>query len=213
MSLNPTVTPIPVAPLVESRLQKIWTDPRFRKFSHRDFLAPNHFLPGALLFVGINPSYTEADAAIRYYDPHRGDHRYFRPFKDLAHEAGHFWSHLDLLYHRETSQQSLSGLLRQPNGRDFVWEQLRLFPTLLAAAQPAIILVCNAKARTFMGLDQHHSQEKWLDLAFEWDEQLGTYRYKGIPTFFSSMLGGSGALDRGSRQRLTWQIKRALALR
>lgn len=206
-SVPSSTAPVLLEQAVGASLEKIWKEPRFRRFCHRDFLAPYQLQPGSLLFVGINPSYSEADAHIRYYDPHRYQHSYFQLFNELAREAKQPWSHLDLLYHRETKQQSIDTLLKDVDGLAFIWEQLKLFPALVELAQPSVILICNAKARTFVGFDPHGGRAAWLKLKFEWDESLGTYRYQGIPVFFSSMLKGAGALDVGSRQRLFWHVK------
>ena len=209
---NPLPDSILVEQAIGDQLQAIWSNPLFSVFCHRDFLAPDKLTPGTLLFVGINPSYTEADAAIRYYDAHAGNHPYFRAFKKLAAAVQHPWSHLDLLYQRETEQKAIDQLLAAPNGLDFVWQQLQLSRQLLDAAQPAVIIVCNTKAREFLGLDRVGKQKAWLGLDFQWDEKLGTYRHQGIPVFFTSMLSGQRALDTGSYQRLVWHVKRALAL-
>lgn len=173
-------------------------------------MAPELLRPGSLLFVGINPSYTEADKEIRYYNAHDGNHPYFRPFKQIAQETGLPWSHLDMLFHRETEQKAINQLLKKPHGVEFIWQQLQISRQLLDAAHPAVIVVCNTKAREFLGFNQQTDKKHWLGLDFEWDETLGTYRYQGIPTFFTSMLSGQRALDSGSHRRLVWHIKRAL---
>ena len=202
--------PVSVEKTVGADLQKIWSDSRFGAFCTRDFMAPESLQPGSLLFVGINPSYTEADKDIRYYNAHDGRHPFFKPFKQIAEETKRPWSHLDMLFHRETEQKAINDLLKKPHGVAFVWEQLQVAQRLLDAARPAVIIVCNTKAREFLGLNHHSDEKQWLGLDFQWDEALGTYRYQGIPTFFSSMLSGQRALDSGSHRRLIWHIKRAL---
>lgn len=206
----PTISSDPVVSVEQiagAALEKIWFNPQFNAFCGRDFMAPDSLRPGSLLFVGINPSYTEADKGIRYYNAHDGQHPYFNPFKQIARETGMPWSHLDMLFQRETEQKSINDLLKKPHGVDFVWQQLQVARQLLDAARPAIIIVCNTKAREFMG---HSDRKDWLGLDFQWDEELGTYRHHGIPTFFSSMLSGQRALDSGSHRRLIWHIKRTL---
>lgn len=196
--------------LIGDELQKIWADSRFKAFCERDFLAPEFVSPGSLLFVGINPSYTEADEHIRYYNAHDGQHPYFKAFKRMAAELQHPWSHFDMLFQRETEQKAIDRLQKMPHGADFVWEQLQVARRVLDTARPAVIIVCSAKAREFLGLDKHNNQKVWLGLDFKWDEALGTYRYQGVPTFFSGMLSGQRALDTGSHRRLTWHVQRAL---
>jgi hypothetical protein len=210
MNTTPTSPPLSVQELVGDDLQKIWSDARFKAFCSRDFLAPDSIPPGSLLFVGINPSYTEADKNIRYYNAQDGQHPYFKPFKRMAADLKQPWAHFDMLFQRETEQKAIDRLLKQPEGTAFIWEQLQLARRLLDAAQPSVIIVCNTKAREFLGLDKHQDQNVWLGLNFEWDEELGTYRYQGVPVFFSSMLSGQRALDSGSHRRLIWHVKRAL---
>ena len=191
----------------------MWADQRFSRFCVHGFMAPKYLHPGSLLFVGINPSYSKADEGLSYYDPRESQHPYYRPFKIFAQEVGEpSWTHFDMLFHRETAQAAIEPLLKQPNGRDFVWEQLQLSQQLLMYAQPKVIVVCNTKAREFLGLDKDHGSGKkaWLDLNFEWDESLGTFRYQGVPTFFSGMLSGQRALDKGSHRRLIWHVRNAL---
>lgn len=213
MNLTPVSQTLSMKDLIGDDLQRIWSDSRFKAFCSRDFLAPESISSGSLLFVGINPSYTEADKHIRYYNAHDGQHPYFKAFKRMAVEVQHSWSHFDMLFQRETEQKAVDRLLKMPHGTEFVWEQLQVARRVLDAARPAVIIVCNTKAREFLGLDKHADQNVWLGIDFTWDEELGTYRYQGIPTFFSGMLSGQRALDTGSHRRLTWHVKRALAIR
>jgi hypothetical protein len=38
----------------------------------------------------------------------------------------------------------------------------------------------------------------WLGYEFKFDNKLGTYRWKNIPVFFSGILSGQRALEKGS---------------
>lgn len=207
--------PLLLEKLVGEKLQAIWAHNDHQAFCHRDFMAPYELKPGALLFVGINPSFTEADRHIRYYDAHKGNHSYFRPMKEIAQAVEQPWMHLDLLYYRETKQATLYDLVKQPGGKQFIWQQIQLFPELLASAQPSAIIVANAGARMLLGADKNRQtgDNTWLGLDFKWDDELGTHRHNNIPVFFTSMLSGQRALDRGSRERLIWHTKRALTSR
>lgn len=150
---------------------------------------------------------------MRYYNAHDGQHPFFAPFKRIAAAVAHPWAHFDLLFQRETDQKAIDTLCAAPHGVDFVWEQLQVSKRLLDAAQPAVLIVCNTKARELLGLDKAGDRNVWLGLDFCWDDALGTYRYQGVPTFFSAMLSGQRALDKGSHKRLEWHIKRALLTR
>ena len=121
-----------------------------------------------------------------------------------------------MLFVRETEQKALDKLLQKDKGVDFVWQQLQLAQRLLGVAQPAAIVVCNTKAWQFLGLDKGEDGSNiWLDLkaragGMAWADTLGTYRYRGAPTFSSGMLTGQRALDKDSFERLEWHLRRAL---
>ena len=121
-----------------------------------------------------------------------------------------------MLFVRETEQKVLDKLLQKDKGVDFVWQQLQLAQRLLGVAQPAAIVVCNTKARQFLGLDKgEDGSNARLDLkartgGMAWDDTLGTYRYRGAPTFSGGVLTGQRALDKSSFERLEWHLRRAL---
>ena len=73
-------------------------------------------------------------------------------------------------------------------------------------------MVCNALARVFMGKEKEKEKNTgiWMDYEFIFDDKIGTYRWEGKPVFFSSMLSGQRALDKGSLERLQWHVKRTL---
>jgi hypothetical protein len=81
-----------------------------------------------------------------------------------------------------------------------------------------------------MGKDRIVSEDKdrpdenvWMGLNFKFDEDLGCdviqaskdtpVELVGTPVFFSSMLSGQRALDRGSWERLAWQMRRVLRMK
>ena len=53
---------------------------------------------------------------------------------------------------------------------------------------------------------------EWMDCEFEFDTDLGTDKIidagtlNGTPVFFTGMMTGQRALDRGTFQRLVWHI-------
>jgi hypothetical protein len=176
---------------------------------------------GALLFIGLNPSRGEI---------HQDDHRYYtlhqeggnayssfwKPFEDVAKEAGMTWTHLDLLGVRETKQPLIRSILDSELGVDFIYQQLLIAKQILEKVKPKIIVVSNTLARRFFGYemssDKNHNV--WMGFEFKFDDDLGTERIisegplKGTPVFFTSMLSGQRALDNGSEKRLIWHIKR-----
>jgi hypothetical protein len=104
--------------------------------------------------------------------------------------------------------------LKRKEGLLFLHEQLMVsklvIEEILNKGQPTIFVVNNTLAREFLGKDRpvNYSQDQkhWLDYRFEWKDEVGTYFYKGSPFFFTSMLTGQRALDKGSLERLIWHI-------
>lgn len=195
----------------------------------RGFALPKEVRKCDILFLGLNPSYSssidpEAPEHIFYDLKEDGNHPYFRQFEKIAGNIGKTWSHFDLLGIRETNQQKILELLQTREGLDFVWQHLNLAKEILGKADFKVLVVANTLARTFLGKDILESKNEnegfanvWLGYTYEFDKELGTDRISskesalfGKPVFFTGMLTGQRALDKGSRERLIWQIARAL---
>lgn len=179
-----------------------------------------------LLFIGINPSFVSSDENRNYIFDREATNSYFKPFKiihdDLKLLAGNNyknWSHIDLLAFRHTKQNFIRGLFKESLGREFIMEQLEIAKQRLIHISPRVIVVCNTLSRELMGKNRFFDesgkeQGVWMDLHFTFNDEFGTYKIEHIPelknteVIFSSMLSGQRALDRGSRERMVWQIKR-----
>ena len=69
-------------------------------------------------------------------------------------------------------------------------------------------------ARHFTGFEKNQEQTQgvWMGFDFVFDEKLGTHKIvnnsdlDNTPVFFTSMLTGQRALDKGSFERLNWHI-------
>jgi len=182
-----------------------------------------------ILFVGINPSYANGKPETLFYrkDDVKGL-SYFKPFNKIIEELEEnknygkkvTWSHLDMLVFRETQQSYIeSELLKTEKGVEFVYKQLMVSKKILEYLNPKIMVVSNTSARSFLGRDKFVKDKKeygfWMNYDFEFDYELGTDKIikaeKLKPyTFFTSMLSGQRALDKGSRQRLIWHINKVL---
>jgi len=191
-----------------------------------------------ILYVGINPSYTEGsevkimkETEFESFPFDRtARHPYFDPFRkikgDLEKEPYSLnslkWTHLDVLVFRETNQKYIDTLLQKENGIPFVYDQVMIARDRILHIQPKVIVVSNTKARQLMGKDRFiHVKTKvehlvWMGFEYKFDIEYGTYRIINIPelahthVLFSSMLSGQRALDLGSRERMVWQIGRVL---
>ena len=127
-------------------------------------------------------------------------------FKDISIKTGIKWSHLDLVYIRETNQKAVENIFSNANGKEFIHAQLNLSQKIIEKAKPKIIVVSNSLARRLLG----------VNFKFIFDEKIGTHKIvensklENTPIFFTSMLTGQRALDTGSYERLVWHIKRVL---
>jgi len=194
-------------------------------------LAPETIKKNVLLFVGINPSFTEGNTipdhkkAIDFYILDTQSDKqipYFKKFKEFADHCGTDWYHLDLLFIRETNQKVIEDLTYvRPDGVDFIGKQLDISFSILKELEPKAIVVANAFASEFFGKmkSKHGVFDKiWQGYSFDFekdfDTELGTYTIllngKKVPIFFSGMLSGQRALDLGSLERLMWGVKRII---
>lgn len=178
-----------------------------------------------LLFIGINPSnIDDKKLDSDFYNLSQDNNTYkkfFSKFEDVSKHVKLKWSHLDLLFFRNTNQNDIDYILHRntKNGLDFICKQLDISKRILENIQPKIIVVANAKARYFLGFEKSINNKNqeinvWMGYDFKFDDTIGTYRITNknsklmnTPIFFTSMLTGSGALDIGSYERLKWHIK------
>lgn len=176
-----------------------------------------------LLFIGINPSFTDGIKENGVFD-RSAQHSYFKPFQTIHNELMgkvrtekyNKWTHIDILAFRETSQKYVRTILSEDNGVRFIWEQVMLAKERILHIKPRVIVVCNTMARELMGKESTGEKGVWMGFEFDFNDEFGSYIVKDVPelkhthVLFSSMLSGQRALDLGSRERLVWQIKRIL---
>nr|WP_319273536.1 hypothetical protein [uncultured Draconibacterium sp.] len=191
-------------------IENLWLERKFESIDikERGFGVQREINCNALFFIGINPSYNDKPGSVYYENLHGETHRYFKKFIEISSEVEMKWTHLDLLYVRETSQNKVKSITKTNLGHEFIDEQLRITKRIIEMAKPQIVVVNNTYARDLLMSDSFSS----LKFEFEFDENLGTERIvnhsllAGTPVFFSSMLTGQRALDRGSYRRLIWHI-------
>lgn len=192
-------------------------------------ILPKSVVKNAILFVGINPSFTKGSViepenkSIEFYskiNPEDKEIQYFQKFKDVAKYCNNEqWTHIDLFFLRETNQKVIQKMSYEQI--DFLQEQLNISFEIIEKSKPKIIIVANSLASEFFGkkkLKHHKFDNIWkgFDLNFDtnFDENIGTYKIKlgsnEVPIIFSGMLSGQRALDLGSLERLKWQIKMIL---
>ena len=104
--------------------------------------------------------------------------------------------------------------MKTERGKDFIYKQCMItkivLDKLIDQNNSRIFVVTNSFARDLLGRYRKENEQKesehWIGYDFVWNEDFGTYFYRNIPFFFSSMLTGQRALDNGSYERLIWQI-------
>lgn len=191
-------------------VEGIWQDKKFDsiEIKERGFAVQDNIEHNALMFIGINPSYGGVPDCVFYENSHGEIHKYFKKFKEISLKVGINWTHLDLLFVRETSQNVVKISDRSKIGHDFIDEQLKVSKKIIELSKPLILVVNNTYARDLL-ISDSFSTSKY---EFEFDEVLGTERIvnheilSGTPVFFTSMLTGQRALDLGSYRRLVWHI-------
>lgn len=208
--------------LIENQINNIWNEYSNFSFCRYSPLSVSEVNETGIIFIGLNPSLDEktrieiennTDKSLKYYDLD-GKHRYFKKFIEIADDVKLPWGHLDLLYFRETKQDSITKNLFNQSGVEYLYKQLMvtkvLIDKLLSDKRFKIFVVNNTLAREFLGKDRPETykadQPHWMNYRFDWNDDLGTYVCKGHPFFFTSMLTGQRALDKGSLERLKWHI-------
>lgn len=201
-------------------------------------LAINKIQAGSILFVGLNPSFSEKGwktTAGEEFDPNKfyawggneydrekdleleanakKTYSYYAKFRDIADKFGKPWEHIDLFFVRETSQNKFNTMLSFGSQQgeilnDFAKEQLKQSIRLIEASQPLVIVVANAYASDLYRkmFESQLSGSRFEELGYHYT----CLNNRQVPTFFTSMLTQQRALDKGSLERLKWQIGQAL---
>ena len=209
---------------INENIIKLWEK------DHNQKRSPN-FYPdlknNALLFIGLNPSFSEKGLKQILKDEQQYSHvlenidTYFNfntfeedkieVFKSIGLLAKakypYFKKFADISKELNIEWEHIDLLFeRETNQKliekkitdSFCQEQIKLSIELISIIEPKIIVIENAFASKVL--------KKFLEL--KWNDKLGTYLTKSeIPVFLSGMLTGQRALDNGSYERLLWHLK------
>jgi hypothetical protein len=195
----------------KNEIDGIWKNPMYQhiNFLERGYAMQDEIFTNAILFVGINPSFSgKLEHKSHFYNNEQDGkiYSYFRKFQDISKKVGIKWAHLDLLFIRETNQRNVENIFAIENGWEFIHDQLNLAKEIIEKAQPKVIVVSNSLAGRLLN----------SKFSFEFCNDSGTHKIvnkgdlENTPTFFTSMLTGQRALDLGSYERLVWHIKKVV---
>ena len=203
---------------------------------HRNTRMPsiiNNIEPDSIVYCGINPSFStrgfntmfketrfhNIDPTTFYDYDNRASyslddsleidelaierHPYFTKMKDIGTQTGYCIQPTDLFHIRETDQKKVKKMIFKPKTEelnDFGKKQFELTLETILSSNPKCILVANALASNIV----------LSELNLKFNNKIGTYTFKNIPVFLSSMLTGQRALDNHTYKRLVWQIKNTI---
>lgn len=209
----------------EDSINQIWNNKDYDNIPIKRFgyAAQDNIVKNALMFIGINASNSDENEDSFFYTNSQeykqgGTHRYFEKFCEISKEVNFPWTHTDLLFVRFTNQKEVEETIyKYENGVKFFYEQLLISKQIIEEAKPKVIVVNNTFARRLLGYNKDTKDgkivEEWMGFDFEFDDEIGTRKIikhntlNGTPVFFTSMLTGQRALDKGSYERLIWHIK------
>ncbi len=221
---------------LNAELFKLWSE----TFSNdQDALLPlfyNSLKKNSLLFIGCNPSLNQIGLktvfrntenekidfndfylwknineerifkSIEFAEQAKLKHNYFKKFREISEELKLEWEHIDMFFVHETNQKLTEKqvLTNKRKLNDFGKHQIEITKQAISLIKPQIVVVANAFASDIF------QQE----FSCSFDDSYGCHFFKiienKIPVFFTSMLTGQRALDKGSYFRLKWQIKMIL---
>jgi len=217
--------------LFKNKLDGIWgnakslsSNPSLYSIITRGYAIEREVEKDSLLFVSMNPSYSDKPKAWNngtrnkkqsvFYDiplpnANKADtnsffiaiNKFYAEIK-CSNRPKPLLAHHDLLFIRETRQESVLEMNKNNQLSTFIKEQLVISKDIIERSTPALIVVLNAGAR-----------ELFKDLFGNgtFNNKLGAYIYsindKETPVLFSGMLSGQRALDLGSKESLKWHIE------
>ncbi len=218
-----------------SQLDQIWNSPHYKNneflqtYINRGYSFPE-FKQADLLFIGLNPAGREVKGESFSYSIEQAVKdlpKFYSRYNNLANQVGRSWTYTDLFYFKETDSKMLDHFFRQPVSIQFLVEQLKITQQLIEEIKPKIIVVFNAKAHMFLGLEANRTKNEGIWMGYNANEKLyeqfGTpvinsvesdlipelkhTKSTPVPIFFDSFISYQA---KSSISRLAWHIKFAL---
>lgn len=214
------------------QLDRIWNNPEFKNdvflqtYLNRGYAFPE-VEKADLLFIGLNPSGREEKGSSFSYNIQQAVKdlpNFYGRYDELAQQIGANWSYTDVFYFKETDSKKLVQFLTQPLRIQFLVEQLKITQQLIEELNPKVIVVFNAKARMFFGLEGDRVKKEGIWMGYKANNKLykkfGTpviesvesdiipeikhTKITPIPIFFDSFISFKA---KSSIDRLTWHIQ------
>jgi len=148
--------------------------------------------------VQVSNNHIKEDEKVHKY--HDGLKRLVKQVEKFSNKNSIIWGHLDLFFFRYTTSSFVKAQMKIKGQSEFYKKQINLTKEITQARKPKVILVSNAYSSDLI-FNFWMDNDKTL-----FDASIGTYRFNGIPIFFSRMLSGQAAIDKGGRERLGWHI-------
>lgn len=190
----------------EKRINEIFGDNEIDlEIYKRGFVIQDEIIENSILFIGINPSFSKKASAASYFHNSlqtEKEYFYFSKFQTIAQKVDLSWTHLDLLFLRETNQHLIKDLYFSKDAKisKIINDQLDLSHTIIEKSKPRIIIISNAFAREIFRFKTIFCP------TFGTHKIIENSSLNNIPVFFTSMLSGQRALDNGSFERLIWHV-------
>lgn len=175
-----------------------------------------------LLFVGVNPS----GADMSYYKGnandvliYHGNSLYYKTMSEFTEACignSADYSELDLFGIVQGTQSVIKKDFQE--NPDYYKEMFELFLKYLVKVQPKVIIVANAFARRILCKEfiKDPKFKSFYNTTFSLtdNDQFGGFTFTinefSTQLYFSSMLSGQHALDKGSRENLAWLVRNYL---
>lgn len=196
--------------ILQTTMQEMSDNPDFARLS-KGFIYPTALATHSLLFIGDNVGHVDETATpIHGYKLKQTGNKqaYFQKFEEVSDYCLTPWTYLDILFDRKAEEERVEYLMNSENGRRFIGFQLRFLDLMMKEVMPVAIVVSSFIARMLDGLDGNCLTSG----ALSFDNHIGTYRWEGIPIFFSAPFTGPNALDKDSLHRLQWHIRTVLRM-
>lgn len=218
------------------QLNLIWNNPLYKAnnflqtYINRGYAFPE-IKYADILFIGLNPAGKEEKGNSFSYNIEQAVKdlpNFYGRYNQLANQIGVSWTYTDIFYFKETDSKILDRFFKQPLGIQFLVDQLKITQQLIEEINPKVIVVFNAKARMFFGLEANRPMNRGIWMGYKANNQtlynkFGTpvieavesdlipeinhTKSTPIPIFFDSFISYQ---TKSSIDRLAWHIQYAL---